>query len=161
MHTCPVRCSQATTHCSQMATPVLRFSLTDTNGSSKILRPLSFLCTYLPMAPPCTCTCKHTQQEKMTNIKLLRCHVPYVQHMLYTEEKKVSFISQNMFLFDIGLTHTVCLKSTSANICFHFLVLVLCLPTDNIHKSDHACFWIWLKISLPPNIIQSVSAQFH
>lgn len=55
-HTCPVRCSQATTHCSQMETAVLMFSLTDTNGSSKMLRPLSFLCTYLPKAPPCAQT---------------------------------------------------------------------------------------------------------
>jgi len=64
-HTCPVRCSQAATHCSHTDTPILRFSLTETNGTSKILRPLSFLCTNLPRAPPGKQTNKQTQKKTM------------------------------------------------------------------------------------------------
>lgn len=58
-HTCPVRCSHAATHCSQMTMPILRFSLMDTYGSWNMLRPLNFLWTYLPKAPPKTNTHKH------------------------------------------------------------------------------------------------------
>lgn len=71
--TCPVRCSQATTHCSQMAMPVLRFSLIETNGSTKIFRPLSFLWTYLPKAPPASCIPKQTAGKHNNHLLAVFC----------------------------------------------------------------------------------------
>lgn len=51
-HTCPVRCSQSSTHCSQILIAAFRLSLTETIGPWNSFSPLSFLCTYLPRAPP-------------------------------------------------------------------------------------------------------------
>lgn len=84
--TWPVRCSQATTHCSQMVMPVLRFSFTDRNDSVKIFRPLSFLCTYLPSSPPGICTHRKRKKQKSNqNIKYSTLSLKQLEYIFAAE----------------------------------------------------------------------------
>ena len=92
--------------------------------------------------------------------------------LMSSEENKVGFNSQEIYVSSTITqqpldAHCVS-KNNISKYLFSFPGFGLCVcvcvcvsPTNNIHESDHARFWIWLKISLPPNVIQSVSALFH
>lgn len=112
-----------------------------------------------------------TQQEKISNLNYWQaCSVQTTCTVFWVKflgRQLVSFLNRCAFFIfcDIdGLTHTVSEQQHQHLVVFISLFWFVCVclsPTDNIHKSDHARFWIRLKVSLPPNIVQRVSALLH